>query len=32
MLVMRELEREMRDMNKREKITVKVHEKQIATR
>ena len=32
MLVMRELEREIRQLNKFEKDTLKVHEKPIATR
>ncbi len=32
MLVMRELEREYRDLNKYQKDSLKVHEKQIATR
>ena len=32
MLVMRELEREIRELNKFEKDTLKVHEKPIATR
>ncbi len=32
MLVMRELEREYRDLNKYQKDSLKVHEKQISTR